>query len=56
MDRSAAAAVAALSRAIDAGFKGHDRALKEAVLDPLRSRDDFKKQMTRLGERTRRRE
>ena len=56
VDRSAAAAVAALSRAIDAGFKGHDRALKEAVLDPLRSRDDFKKQMTRLGERTRRRE
>ena len=44
VDRSAAAAVAALSRAIDAGFKGHDRALKEAVLDPLRSRDDFKKQ------------
>ena len=49
-DHSAADAVAALSRAIDAGFEGHDRATKETSLEPLRSRDDFKAQMARLAE------
>ncbi len=46
----AAAAVVAFSRAIDAGFEGHDRARKDVALGALRSRDDFKKQMARLAE------
>ena len=53
VDRSAGAAVSALARAIDAGFEGHDRALKDAAFDPLRSRDEFKKQMARLAELSR---
>ena len=32
------------------GFEGHDRAKKDAALDPVRSRDDFKKLMARLAE------
>jgi tetratricopeptide (TPR) repeat protein len=50
VDRSAAAAIAALTRAIDAGFEAYDRAVKDRALDPLRSRDDFKRQMARLAE------
>jgi len=50
VNQSAGTAVAAFSRAIDAGFEGHDRAKKDAALDPLRSRDDFKKLMARLAE------
>ncbi len=50
INRSAGAAVAAFSRAIDLGFEGHDRAKKDAALDPVRSREDFKKLMARLAE------
>jgi tetratricopeptide (TPR) repeat protein len=50
VEHSAAAAVAALSRAIDAGFEGLDRARKDRALDPIRSRDDFRKQLARLAE------
>jgi serine/threonine-protein kinase len=48
--RVAGAAVVAFSRAIDAGFEGHDQARNELAFDAIRSRDDFKAQMARLEE------
>jgi tetratricopeptide (TPR) repeat protein len=48
VERDSSAAVAAFSRAIDAGFENLGSARTDPALDALRARDDFKVQMARL--------